>query len=119
MEKQGSPDKNMPEELKILSTSCFGYGVGGKSWERALSWEPDVIVAQGTSSDGGPSYLGSDTPLGGFGDIKKDLRTIIVSAKKKGIPFILSAGGPGGGSVAGRRHWGRMRKQNRKDDNES
>jgi hypothetical protein len=88
----------MPEELKILSASCFGYGVGGDSWERGLSWDPDVIVAQGTSSDGGPTYLGSDAPLTGFGDVKTDLRTIIVSAKMKGIPFILSAGGPGGGN---------------------
>jgi hypothetical protein len=98
MKKKGSHSKNTPEELKILSGTSFGYGVGGKSWERALNWDPDVIVAQGTSSDGGPTYLGSDAPLGGFGDIKKDLRTIIVSAKNRGIPFILSAGGPGGGN---------------------
>jgi hypothetical protein len=86
------------EELKILSASSFGYGIGGDSWERALEWDPDVIVAQGTSSDGGPTYLGSDAPLTGFGDIKADLKKIIVSAKKKAIPFILSAGGPGGGN---------------------
>lgn len=88
----------MAEELKILSASSFGYGIGGDSWERGVSWNPHVIVAQGTTSDGGPAYLGSDAPLAGFGDIKTDLKTIIVSAKKKAIPFILSAGGPGGGN---------------------
>jgi len=88
----------MTEEMKILSTATFGFRIGGDSWERGLSWEPDVIVAQGTSSDGGPTYLGSDAPYAGFMAIKEDLRTIIVSAKKKGIPFILSSGSPAGGN---------------------
>ena len=86
----------MTEEIKILDTATFGFRIGGDSWERGISWEPDVIVAQGTTSDGGPTYLGSDAPYAALMQIKEDLRTIIVSAKKKAIPFILSCGSPAG-----------------------
>ena len=89
----------MKEEIKILGTATFGFRIGGDSWERGLSWEPDVIVAQGTTSDGGPTYLGSDAPYAALMTIKEDLRTILVSAKKKGIPFILSCGSPAGSNL--------------------
>ena len=89
----------MSEELKILSTATFGMGIGGDAWERGMSWDPDAIVAQGTSSDGGPTYLGMDNPYGALMNIKKDLATIIVSANKRGIPFILSSGSPSGSNL--------------------
>lgn len=89
----------MREEIKILSTATFGFGIGGDSWERGLSFDPDVIVAQGTSSDGGPTYLGSDSPYGALMKIKKDLATIILSARKRRIPFILSSGSPSGSNL--------------------
>jgi len=89
----------MTEEIKILSTGIFGFGIGGDSWENGLSWDPDVIVAQGTTSDGGPTYLGHDNPYGAFMTVKKDLATIIVSARKKQIPFILSSGSPSGSNL--------------------
>jgi len=89
----------MAEEIKILSTATFGFGIGGDAWEKGMSWDPDVIVAQGTTSDGGPTYLGTDNPYGALMNIKKDLATIIVSAKKKRIPFILSSGSPSGSNL--------------------
>lgn len=88
----------MAEELKDLACTCFGYKIGEEAWEEGLSWDPDVIVAQGTTSDGGPTYLGSDASFTGFIDAQRALRMIIVSAKRKGIPFILSTGSPGGGN---------------------
>jgi len=89
----------MVEEMRILAAGAFGFNIGGESWERGLSWEPDIIVAQGTTSDGGPTYLGTDAPYAGLGEIEKDLRAIIVSAKKKSIPFIVSTGSPGGSNL--------------------
>ncbi|NOY16431.1 MAG: DUF1446 domain-containing protein [Gammaproteobacteria bacterium] len=85
--------------LKILSTATFGFGVGGDAWERGMGWNPDAIVAQGTTSDGGPAYLGSDDPCGALMVIKEDLTTILLSAKKKNIPFILSCGSPAGSNT--------------------
>ena len=89
----------MAEEIKILSTATFGFGIEGDAWKKGMSWNPDAIVAQGTSSDGGPTYLGTDNPYGALMNIKKDLATIIVSAKKKKIPFILSSGSPSGSNL--------------------
>ena len=89
----------MSKEIKILATSSFGAKIEGEAWERGLNWGPDVIVAQGTTSDGGPNYLGTDMPYAGARDVKKGLRGIILSARKKGIPFIISSGSPGGSNV--------------------
>jgi len=89
----------MTEEVRILAATCTGhYLFPEESWGRGLSWNPDAIVAQGTTSDCGPSYLGLDAPYRGYAGIVHGLRTIILSAKRKGIPFILSTGTPGGGN---------------------
>jgi hypothetical protein len=89
----------MTEEIRILAATCTGHYLFPKeSWERGLSWNPDAIVAQGTTSDCGPSYIGLDAPYRGYAGIVHGLRTIILSAKKKKIPFIISTGTPGGGN---------------------
>lgn len=87
----------MKEELKILS--CTGFGCPEKdSWEQGLSWNPDVIVSQGTSTDCGPGDLGGDAPFSGFAGVKEILRMIIVPSKRRGIPFIVSTGTRAGGN---------------------
>jgi hypothetical protein len=88
---------NMPNELNILSTISEGYGPVEKSeWETALSWNPDVIVAQGTSTDPGPTYLGTAQQYNADINLKRDLEQIILAAEKRHIPFILSLGCPAG-----------------------
>lgn len=89
----------MEEEIKFLSTATFGFGIGGDSWEKGMNWDPDIIVGQGTTSDGGPTYLGIDKPYGSLMTIKKDLATILISAKRNKIPFILSSGSPSGSNL--------------------
>jgi hypothetical protein len=85
----------MAKEIRILSTQAFGQGINSEFWQAGLDLKPDVIAAQGTSSDGGPAYLSSQSPFNAIG-IRNDLRKIITSAKRLKIPFILSSGGPGG-----------------------
>ena len=77
----------MAEELKILNGIT-----GDKAGEIGLSWDPDVMVSQGNSTDPGPAYLGGAPDCGLLG-LKKRFRATIVAAKKKGIPFILAGGG--------------------------
>ena len=87
----------MKEEIKVLSGVMMGDSLfDQRNWEIGLGSNPDVIVAQGTSSDTGPAYLATETLYGGSLGIKRGLRAIILPAKEKGIPFIISTGPPAG-----------------------
>ena len=89
----------MKEEVCVLSTAMMGDSLFEENtWREGLNQNPDVIVAQGTSSDSGPAYLATDALYGGSLAIKRGLRKIILSAKEKGIPFIMSTGAPSGGN---------------------
>lgn len=80
------------DEIRILSTMVYS-AEWGEAWERGLSWKPDVIAAQGTSSDCGPGFYGSKAT---WAPARRSLETIIRSAKRIGVPFIVSAGTPAG-----------------------
>lgn len=88
----------MKDQITVLSNGLMGDSPFDEIWEIGLSMNPDVIAVQGTSSDTGPHYLGTNTLYGGSLGIKRGLRTIMTSAKKKRIPFILSTGSPSGGN---------------------
>jgi hypothetical protein len=87
-------------QLRILSFPPFGLRLSEALWKRALSLDPDVIVGQATSSDGGPNYLGVDTAFAGLLSIRDDLRKILVASKERNIPFIFSTGSPSGSNAA-------------------
>ena len=87
----------MKEEIRILSAVMMGDSLfDEQNWKIGLSFDPDVIVAQGTSSDSGPAYLATGSMYGGSLGIKRGLREIILSGKEKGTPFIFSTGPPSG-----------------------
>ncbi|MGP3667112.1 MAG: hypothetical protein ACKD6N_01555 [Candidatus Bathyarchaeota archaeon] len=84
------------DEIRIYdATTHVGYGFPKESLKQALKWNPHVIVAQGTSTDPGPFYLGSGTSYTDDANVKRDLKPIISSAKSLRIPFICSVGGAG------------------------
>lgn len=83
-------------EVRVYDvTTQIGYGFPSQSLEVALRWEPHVLVAQGTSTDAGPYYLGAGTSYTEVEGVKRDLKLIIKAAKECGIPFICSVGGAG------------------------
>ena len=53
------------------------------------------MVAQGTSTDPGPYYLGAGSSYMQLIQVKNDLSTLIQGCYKFGVPFIVSVGGPG------------------------
>lgn len=83
-------------ELRIYSaTSFLGHGVDANSLRKALEFQPHAIVAQGTTTDAGPSYLGSGKPVMARQALQRDLELIVAAAQEAGIPFICSVGGAG------------------------
>jgi len=84
-------------EIKLYScTSFMGHGVNAESLKTAVKWEPDALVAQGTTTDAGPYFLGSGKLLMAREALKRDLDLMMSAAKEANIPFITSVGGAGG-----------------------
>lgn len=90
------------DELRMLQSSAMGYGnVSRDLIKEGLKHNPDIIVGQGTSTDPGPGYLGSDEIFGYVGKLnkKRDLGLILEAAVTKSIPFIFSGGSPSGSNA--------------------
>ncbi|BAS28121.1 acyclic terpene utilization AtuA family protein [Limnochorda pilosa] len=84
------------QELRIYSaTSFLGHGVDAVSLQKALEYGLHVIVAQGTTTDAGPYYLGSGKPVMARQALQRDLELIVGAARQAKIPFICSVGGAG------------------------
>lgn len=84
------------EELRIFSaTSFMGHGVDAESLERGMDYDLDFVIAQGTTTDAGPYYLGAGKPVMAEEALRRDLELIITIAKRNNVPFIISAGGCG------------------------
>jgi hypothetical protein len=83
------------EIAMYTATPHIGHGIDTRSLEQALSWGPEVVVAQGTSTDPGPYYLGTGTSYMQRREVKRDLRMLITACRGAGVLFIVSVGGAG------------------------
>ena len=81
--------------LRILAGLAFGYLFPEESIEAGAALAPDAIVAQGTSSDVGPSYYGLGKPHFPRPNIKQALRAQLGLARRLDIPFVMSLGSVG------------------------
>ena len=77
------------------ATPHIGHGLNAESLRTALEWGTDVVVAQGTSTDPGPYYLGAGVSYMQRVAVKKDLTTLLTQTKAAGVPLIASLGGAG------------------------
>ncbi len=74
----------------------LGYGYPAESFERGLSFEPDMIGVDAGSTDAGPYRLGSGRPTVSEEAVYKDLKPMVIAALNRRIPLIVgSAGGAG------------------------
>lgn len=88
------------DELRIFSaTSFMGHGVDKESLERAMDYDLDFVIAQGTTTDAGPYYLGAGKPVMAEEALRRDLELILTISKRNNVPFIISAGGSGSDST--------------------
>lgn len=85
------------EEIRILSpTGVCGSGFVEDSFERALSQRPHVIGCDGGSTDPGPAYLGSGRTAFPREAIRRDLRLMLLGARRLKIPLLIGSAGTGG-----------------------
>jgi hypothetical protein len=93
----GFLDCRTMSSLRVLTpTGTLGYGFGQAALERGLAIGPDVIAVDAGSTDPGPHYLGSGETLVSRISIKRELKDLIIAARKRNIPLVVgSAGGAG------------------------
>lgn len=85
------------ERFTLLSpTAILGYGFPLASFERALSFDPDVIAVDAGSTDPGPYYLGKGKPFVSRRAVKRDLVYLLRAACSRRVPLLIgTAGGSG------------------------
>ena len=90
----------MENEIRILSpTGVCGSGFIESSFEKALSQKPDFIGCDAGSTDPGPSYLGSGNTAFPKDAIRRDLKLMLLGARRLGIPLLIGSAGTAGADV--------------------
>ena len=86
----------MNECVVLSPTAILGYGFPLESFEKGMSFNPNVIAVDAGSTDPGPYYLGSGKCFTDFLAVKRDLEIMMQAGLGKKIPIIIgSAGGSG------------------------
>jgi hypothetical protein len=86
-----------PDELRVLApTGVTGSGFLESSFERGLALKPHLIGADAGSTDPGPEYLGSGKTAFPLAAIKRDLRLMMIGARKIKVPLMIGTAGTGG-----------------------
>ena len=84
-----------PSFRVMISTGHLGTAPSGvESFRLALDSDPDILVADGGSSDPGPVYLGENIELGHF--VREELELFLTESRKRGIPFLIGSAGDSG-----------------------
>jgi hypothetical protein len=88
------------DEIRILSpTGVCGSGFVESSFEKALAQQPHLIGCDGGSTDPGPAYLGSGRTAFPREAIRRDLRLMLLGARRLKIPLLLGSAGTGGNDI--------------------
>lgn len=89
----------MKKEVCVLAaTGMLGTGFAEESFKRALTMKPDVIGCDAGSTDPGPYYLGSGTPMSSRDAVKRDLKLMILAGLNLNIPVLIGSAGTSGGN---------------------
>jgi hypothetical protein len=88
------------DEIRILAgNGNCGSGFLEESFERALSWKPHFIGCDAGSSDPGAAYLGTGKAVFPREAVKRDLRLMLLGARRLKIPLLLGSCGTAGGNL--------------------
>lgn len=87
-------------EMRVLSpTGVLGSGFAESSFQRALASQPHFIGCDAGSTDPGPSHLGSGQPAFPRAAVARDLRLILLGARRLGVPLLIGSAGTAGADV--------------------
>lgn len=90
-----SPGQRRP--LRLLGASGqLGYGIPSPAFNAGLERKPDLIGCDMGSIDIGPYYLGSGHMATARESTKRDLRKVLVAARKLDIPLVIGSAGSAG-----------------------
>ncbi len=85
------------EEIRILApTGVTGSGFLESSFEQGLAQKPHFIGADAGSTDPGPEFLGSGATAFPQAAIRRDLRLMMIGARKINVPLLIGTAGTGG-----------------------
>jgi hypothetical protein len=88
------------DEIRILSpTGVCGSGFLEASFEKALALKPHFIGCDAGSTDPGPSHLGSGDAAFPRDAVKRDLRLMLMGARRVDIPLMIGSAGTAGGDA--------------------
>jgi hypothetical protein len=88
------------EEIRILSaTGVMGSGFVETSFEAGLALKPHFIGCDAGSTDPGPEYLGSGRTAFPMDAIRRDLRLMLIGARRLKIPLLIGSAGTGGNDI--------------------
>lgn len=83
--------------LRLLGASGqLGYGIPTPAFNAGLERKPDLIGCDMGSIDIGPYYLGSGNMATARQSTKRDLRKVLVAARKHDIPLVIGSAGSAG-----------------------
>ena len=88
------------DEIRILSpTGVCGSGFLESSFEAALARKPHFIGCDAGSTDPGPEYLGSGRTAFPKDAIRRDLKLMLLGARRLRIPLLIGSAGTGGNDM--------------------
>jgi phage FluMu protein gp41 len=86
------------EEIRILAPSgVCGSGFLEESFEKGLAQRPHFIGCDAGSTDPGPSHLGSGEPAFPREAVRRDLRLMLLGARRLKVPLLIGSVGTAGG----------------------
>lgn len=83
--------------LKILGASGqLGYGIPSAAFNKGLTHDPDLIGCDMGSIDIGPYYLGSGQMAPTETGYRRDLKKVLLAARRQDIPLVFGSAGSSG-----------------------
>jgi len=88
------------DEIRVLSpTGVCGSGFLESSFEKGLALKPHFIGADAGSTDPGPEFLGSGETAFPLAAIHRDLRLMMLGARRLKVPLLIGSAGTGGNQI--------------------